>query len=249
MLCNISDLYKGRLVEKICKEQIQKIMDGKPNILKDANIEDLQKPTVIHQKELKISTPKEIKITLIATPDMRPAQKALESKLMPMVDYYKNEAPAISICSYVQDQKSINTDAAFQTAIGEVSQRPFAQIFVALIGQKYGFARGLRTNTACQHPWTTNYRDRADWEILLRKHIKARCTGLVCYSDGDGERGIHPKTQTLVQELRGIKFIQLKMQKITDYDDESLDITAKKINTMAIRARKCFTMKASNVNA
>lgn len=251
LLRNIAYLYKNTIIEEICLNCEMTILKEAPDLLKEANLAKPTQPEIISNvKQKKINRP-EIKIIIIATPDMKGYVKVLSEKIHFMIDYHEDSLLEISQELYIQNDLQISTITFDELVVCDLKTLYHCG-FILLVGEKYGTPVAIGQNVLKECPWVTNYRDRSGWEILIRHLIDNNVGGKIYYFAKKPSRikTQHPyfKIQSFLQEIRKKKDIpEIGFKAIRKKDMSYVGLMMNELNLTVLSAKKQFEKEMSNV--
>ncbi|MCK5346944.1 MAG: tetratricopeptide repeat protein, partial [Candidatus Heimdallarchaeota archaeon] len=253
LLHNIAELYSNRMLGNICIRYGRKISKEKPGLLKDAGITEPFQPVVIPEKKDRKKIQPKVKIFLIATSDMKNFRQCLSEKIIAMVNYYQGDLPELCLCEYVQGNSEKSKKVLYKM-IRKESYKSFYTTFICLVGEEYGPAANLYPEIISMVPWATDYRDRADWEIILRTCIQSGTNGTIYHL---GKKKVprvdiqHPylKVQSLIREYqhRDI-FPEVEIKTMRKADQDTIEHIMFKLNLVVLQAKKRFASETFNVS-
>ena len=249
LLRNIAALYEGRILETICLNKGRKLAKKNISLLKDADLEKMSLPTLFPEEKPKTQILPEARIILIATADMQHPAQLLLNKIKGMINYYQGTLPVLAKFEYIQNEENVNT--IIDLLISEKTEKPFFKTFVCLIGKDYGSVFKPKPEWLKRFPWMTDYRDRSNWEVLLRCCIHSEMAGAVYHlpktiSKTDIENP-YLKIQSLIREIQNDKALQ-KVKTVAVPNTKSCDIEKimHRLNTIILEAQREFQMETSN---
>lgn len=245
LLGDIAQLYPDRRIGATCSKYSALIRLEKPGLIRQA-----KQPAIVRFADAPAAAPQPRKvlplfhIIAVATADMEAHAVELLRKVRAMSEFYGNELPEISHALFVQGKPGAST-ASFEELLQAGPHDPYKRVLVGLVGREYGKPAGLGQNILMAHPWMTHYRDRSEWELLIRHCTNARTTGTLYFVDKKvSKRDIqnpYLKSQSLLDELkRSGPEREVELKKIQNGDLDDVGFMMFRLNAAFLKTRHLF---------
>ncbi len=150
ILTRIEQLTTSQSVKYECRETRRKF-ESESHVLKTDTPIDPQTISLLHHE---CRRKPGLRLILIATPDKITRMHDMHQRLIPILDYYRNEMAVDLIRSDHFNPESLTISYS-------------AELLVAFLGRQYS-GDSLSPAIVCGYPDISDYRDRPGWEILLR---------------------------------------------------------------------------------
>jgi len=161
--------------------------------------------------------------------------------------------PELCLYEYVQGNSEKSKKVLYKM-IRKESYKSFYTTFICLVGEEYGPAANLYPEIISMVPWATDYRDRADWEIILRTCIQSGTNGTI-YRLGKKKVSRvdiqHPylKVQSLIREYQHSDiFPEVEIKTMRKADSDTIEHIMFKLNLVVLQAKKRFASETFNVS-